>query len=393
MPGPEPADARPEEAADVAPTRRDSAAEEGQGHAHVGLPRRAGDAGRDEEVEHRDSAAWTDDAGDLLHRRGRIVDVAEEVREGQGVERCIVERQRFGPPFAELDPLAQPCLFDAGPACGEHLGALVDADDVTAVAPDELDRHRRGSAGDVQDRGVRPRLDPLDEKGAPARVLPERQEARVPVVGLAERGEERLCGPVTLAEALGHGAIVAAVGLEQEIAAAAEAASAHAADGEQLEGVVPAEPGSGARVYLCAYRGGEEQSWLALDAQHRPVADRALVREAVTIAAMCELAEESAGGGELGELRARLVELRLTEAPEGIEEAEVAAAELQKTIRPAPRLASVGYLDAIGLAASRLEQTLGQIGGSPFADAMRSGMPAADELAAQVLRSYKGALG
>ena len=108
---------------------------------------------------------------------------------------------------------------------------------------------------------------------------------------------------------------------------------------------------------------------------------------------MCELAEESAGGGELGELRARLVELRLTEAPEGIEEAEVAAAELQKTIRPAPRLASVGYLDAIGLAASRLEQTLGQIGGSPFADAMRSGMPAADELAAQVLRSYKGALG
>jgi len=116
------------------------------------------------------------------------------------------------------------------------------------------------------------------------------------------------------------------VGLEQEIAAAAEAASAHAADGEQLEGVVPAEPGSGARVYLCAYRGGEEQSWLALDAQHRPVADRALVREAVTITAMCELAEESAGGGELGELRARLVELRLTEAPEGIEEAEVAAA-------------------------------------------------------------------
>jgi hypothetical protein len=183
------------------------------------------------------------------------------------------------------------------------------------------------------------------------------------------------------------------VGLEKEIAAAAEAASAHAANGEKLEGVVPAEPGAGARVYLCAYRSGEEQTWLALDSQYRPVADRALVREAVSIAAMCELAEESAGGGELGELRARLVELRLTDAPEGIEEAEVAAAELQETIRPTPRLASVAYLDAIGLAAARLEQTLGEIGGSPFAEAMKSGMPAADELAAEVIRSYKGPLG
>jgi hypothetical protein len=183
------------------------------------------------------------------------------------------------------------------------------------------------------------------------------------------------------------------VGLEEEIAAAVEAASLHKKEGEELEGVVPAEPGAGARVYLCAYRSGDEQAWLALDAGYRPVADRALVREAVSIAAMCELAEESAGGGDLGDLRARLVELRLTEAPEGIEEAEVAAAELQETIRPAPRLASVAYLDAIGLAAAKLEHTLGHVGGSPFAEAMKSGMPAADELAAQVIRSYKGPLG
>jgi hypothetical protein len=108
---------------------------------------------------------------------------------------------------------------------------------------------------------------------------------------------------------------------------------------------------------------------------------------------MCELAEESAGGGDLGELRARLVELRLSEAPEGIDDAEVAAAELQEVIRAAPRLASVAYLDSIGLAATRLEHTLGQVGGSPFAEAMKSGMPAADELAAQVIRAYKGPLG
>mgnify|MGYP003289292612 CR=1 FL=1 len=58
---------------------------------------------------------------------------------------------------------------------------------------------------------------------------------------------------------------------------------------------------------------------------------------------MCELAEESAGGGDVGDLRARLLELRLEEAPEGIEEAELAAAQLQETILAPPRVASTDY--------------------------------------------------
>jgi hypothetical protein len=185
------------------------------------------------------------------------------------------------------------------------------------------------------------------------------------------------------------------VSLEEEIAAAVEAASAYAEDGEELLGVVPAEPGTGLRVYLCAFGAsgsGDDQRWLALDSGNRPIADRALVREAVSIAAMCELAEESAGGGDIGDLRARLVELRLSEAPEGIDDAEVAAAELQTAIQPPPRVASVAYLDSIGLAASRLEGALGQVGASPFAESMKSAMPAAEELAAQVVRGYKGPL-
>jgi hypothetical protein len=125
----------------------------------------------------------------------------------------------------------------------------------------------------------------------------------------------------------------------------------------------------------------------------RTIADRVLVRDAVAIAAMCELAEESAGGGDIGELRARLVELRLAEAPDGIEEAEVAAAELQQTIARVPRVASVPYLDALGEAASRLEHALGEVGGSPFAEAMKTGLAAVDELADDVERRYKGPLG
>jgi hypothetical protein len=178
------------------------------------------------------------------------------------------------------------------------------------------------------------------------------------------------------------------MGLEEEIAAAREAAVGHADPGEELVGVIPAEPG-GERVYVCAYERDGEAAWLALDTSGRPLANRALVRDAVSIAALCELAEENAGGGDIGDLRARLLELRLTENPEGIEEAEVAAAELQETIAAPPRIASLAYLDALGHAAGRLEQALGEVGGSPFAEAMKSGLSAAEELAAQVERSYK----
>jgi hypothetical protein len=183
------------------------------------------------------------------------------------------------------------------------------------------------------------------------------------------------------------------VSLEEELRAAGEAAREHAAAGEEVVAVIPTEPGSGPRVYLCAYEGTGERSWLALDAGYLPIADRVLVRDAVAIAAMCELAEESAGGGDIGELRARLVELRLSDEPEGIEEAEVAAAELQGSIKQPPRVASVRYLDELGLAAAKLEQALGQVGGSPFAAAMKTGTAASDDLADEVERRYKGPLG
>jgi hypothetical protein len=180
--------------------------------------------------------------------------------------------------------------------------------------------------------------------------------------------------------------------LEEEIAAARAAAEAHADEGEEVVGVVPAEP-AGVRIYLCAFERSGEATWLALDRERRPVEDRGLIHDAVSIAAMCELAEESAGGGDLGDLRARLFELRLEEAPEGIEEAEAAAAELQDTILAAPRVATIDYLDTIGRAAAELERALGASGGSPFAEAMKSGLGAADGLASRVERSYKLPLG
>jgi hypothetical protein len=153
-------------------------------------------------------------------------------------------------------------------------------------------------------------------------------------------------------------------------------------------GVVPAEP-AGARIYLCAFTGENGSAWLALDGAGQPVADRGVVRDAVSIAALCELAEESAGGGDLDDLRARLAELRAAEAPEGIDDAEAAIGELEQTILAPPRVASSEYLDAIGRAAGRLEEALGSTGGSPFAAAMKSGLAAANDLADEVERGYK----
>jgi hypothetical protein len=168
----------------------------------------------------------------------------------------------------------------------------------------------------------------------------------------------------------------------------ARAAAAFSAAGEELAGVVVAET-LGRRVYLCAYESPRGRAWLAFGDDAEPLGERRLVREAVSVAALCELAEEVAGGGDLDQLRVRLAELRETEAPAGIEDAEAAAAHLAATLQPPPRMASGAYLDAVGSAARRLEQTLGESAGSPFAAALQAALGSVEELADDVERTYK----
>jgi hypothetical protein len=173
--------------------------------------------------------------------------------------------------------------------------------------------------------------------------------------------------------------------LSEDLGRIAAAARSFAEEGEEVLGIIAAEPDSASRVYLCAY----ETGWLALDAEGRPVEDRELVRRGASIAALCELAEDTSGGGDLGALRAELRRLALTERPEGIEEAEEAALELERVIGAPPRLATPAYLDAVGTATRRLEQALGDVGVSPFAQAMQSALGAADELTGEIEGSYK----
>ena len=177
----------------------------------------------------------------------------------------------------------------------------------------------------------------------------------------------------------------------EDVGRIADAAAAFAEPGEELAGVLAVDT-LGRRVYLCAFESDEGHAWLALGDAGEPLTDGRLVRDAASLAALCEVAEESAGGGHLSELQARLAELREADNPEGIEEAEAAAASLAETLQPEPRVASGAYLDALGSASRRLEQALGESSASPFAAAMQAALGAVEELAADVERNYKLAL-
>ena len=172
-----------------------------------------------------------------------------------------------------------------------------------------------------------------------------------------------------------------------------EAAAAHAAalagDGHEVAAVLAAEAEPGDRAYLVALHGQDAaRRWVVLDAAGRAVGDRTRVREAVSIAALCELAEETAAGGDLDELLSHLAALRVTENLEGIDEAEEAVRALQRTIGVPPKLATPARLDELGTATRRLEQALDPTAGSPFAAAMRGAAAVVDELVREVEGAY-----
>jgi hypothetical protein len=158
--------------------------------------------------------------------------------------------------------------------------------------------------------------------------------------------------------------------------------------------VLAAEASPGDRLYLCAFEEGDGgRTWLALDADGEPVTDRARVREAVSILALCELAEETAAGGDLDELRSQLAAVRVAEDPPGIAEAEEAALALQRVLGAPPTLATPARLDEIGAATRRLELALAAgKDGSPFALAMKAAGDVVEALWSDVEGSYRSEL-
>lgn len=176
--------------------------------------------------------------------------------------------------------------------------------------------------------------------------------------------------------------------LADDLQRVAPTAAGHAA-GATLTGVLPAEATVGARRYVCAFEGtGGRRAWLVLDDAGCAVVDRRDARDALAIAALCEIAAESAFPGDLDELRAQLVALRSTDPPDGVEAAEEAARALQLLLGAPPALATPARLDAIGRAARRLEEALDPTVPSPFVTAMRGAQAVVDELWREVEDAY-----
>jgi hypothetical protein len=136
------------------------------------------------------------------------------------------------------------------------------------------------------------------------------------------------------------------VDVGSDLEQAATAAAVFAGPGETVSAVVAAEPAPERRTYLCSFDGPAGRTWLALDAAGAPVTSRDRVRESISIAAVCEVAEEA--NGDTGD---------------------------------AVRVASPAYLDR--LAAQH---------GPGVADAFGQAVAVADELAREVESQYKLAL-
>lgn len=172
--------------------------------------------------------------------------------------------------------------------------------------------------------------------------------------------------------------------LADDLERIAASASAHG----PVSGVLAAEPGRGRRLYLVAFGADDSRGWLVLDDRGAPVARRDDVRDTASIVALCELAGDLAGGGDLETLRSRLAQVRIVEQPAGIEEAEEAALVLERTIGAPPRVATPGYLDEVGVATMALERALGE-STSPFSAAVRTSTGTVEEFVADVERGYK----
>ena len=177
--------------------------------------------------------------------------------------------------------------------------------------------------------------------------------------------------------------------LDDELERAAELAQAHLGDGDVVSGVLATEPEPGRRVYLTSINDADgTRAWLGVREDGSIVASRPELRAAVSIAALCEVAVDSAGGGDLDGLIASLADLREREAPEGIEDAETAARALHEVVGEPPQLATPERLDAIGAATRALERELDPGGASPFAAALKSAQSAVSELQREVEAGY-----
>lgn len=217
--------------------------------------------------------------------------------------------------------------------------------------------------------------------------------------------------------------------LEQELERTLAVAGRHADPGEKAVAVI-ATDGADGRVYVVAFAAGDDLAYIALHADGAPVSNPRVVKDAVTLAALAERAEEVSGATAADELVERFGEAakRLEAKPAGAAaDAVVSAARRLGEAAAGPRAATPVYLDRMAALAAELagaldafvplaqelpEASAGVAGPPPpkevavaaltaaahagdpanFAQAMTAASGAVDALVADVVDNYRGAL-
>ncbi len=152
--------------------------------------------------------------------------------------------------------------------------------------------------------------------------------------------------------------------LERELETTLAAAGGHARDGERAVAVMAAEPQSGTRVYVVAFAAGDELAYIVLDTDGAPVADRRLVKDAVSLAALAERAEEVSGATAADELVERFGEAAAVLRRVGDKDAAAAADAVIAAARrlgegaSGPRAATPMFLDRMASLAGELAAAL-----------------------------------
>jgi hypothetical protein len=164
--------------------------------------------------------------------------------------------------------------------------------------------------------------------------------------------------------------------LEEELETAVAAAGRHARPGEQAVAVMAAEP-AGTRLFVVALAAGEELGYVAIDRAGSAVADRRLVKDAVSLAALAERAEEVSGATAADDLVAQFREASgtLSRAGEGeaaaAAEAVAVAGERLGAAAAGPRAATPVYLDRLAALAADLAAAIEAF--VPFAERLGQG--------------------
>ena len=130
-----------------------------------------------QELQARHCAAWSDDTADFAQCCGRIGHVAEQVSEGEGIERLVAKWQLLGPARSQPDSRCSATLGNKLATAAQHLFGDVYARHRGIAAVGEHERHPGRAGGHIQDvcRIGADREEAIDHCPPPALVLTERE--------------------------------------------------------------------------------------------------------------------------------------------------------------------------------------------------------------------------